>query len=72
MKLKKDILKKLDNNAGASWIMECLDCSYTTAKAYIDSNSDNLTKYAMLLTIHLKLGLKCAIEDMLEGEPVGI
>lgn len=58
MKLKKEVLQKLDNNRGYALIMLAIDCSHTAARDYVKKNDDNLTKAAMLKTIREEFGLE--------------
>lgn len=57
MKLKKSVLKRLDNNRGLALIMIGCDCSHSAARDYVKYNSDNLTKAAMLKMIREEFGL---------------
>jgi len=66
MKIKKSVLKRLDNNRGLGLIMASIGCSHSAARDYIKYNSDNLTKAAMLKTIREEFGL--TDEEILEQE----
>ncbi len=66
MKLKKEVLQKLDNNKGYALVMSSLDVAATTARDYVKSNSDNLTKAAMLIAIREEFGL--TDEEILEKD----
>lgn len=68
MKLKKSVLKKLDNNRGLALIMIGCGCSHSAARDYIKQNSDNLTKAAMLRVIREEFGLTDA--EILEEDKV--
>lgn len=68
MKLKKEVLKRLDNNKGLGLIMVALGCSHSAARDYVKYNSDNLTKAAMLKTIREEFGL--VDSEILEEEKV--
>lgn len=68
MKLKKEVLKRLDNNKGLGLIMTSLGCSHSAARDYVKYNSDNLTKAAMLKTIREEFGLLDS--EILEEEKV--
>ena len=57
MKLKKQVLQKLDNNRGIGLVMMCLDVAATTAREYVKTNDENLTKAAMLKGIREEFGL---------------
>jgi len=57
MKLKKSVLKMLDNNRGLALIMLGCGCSHSAAREYVKNNSDNLTKAAMLKVIREEFGL---------------
>lgn len=57
MKLKQEVINRLDNNAGYALVMTGLDVAYTTARGYVKDNSDNLTKAAMLKVIREEFGL---------------
>jgi hypothetical protein len=57
MKLKKQVLKRLDNNKGVGLVMATLDVAATTARDYIKNNSENLTKFAMLKALREEFGL---------------
>lgn len=57
MKLKKSVLRKLDNNRGLALIMLGCDCSHSAARDYVKNNSDNLTKASMLKVIREEFGL---------------
>lgn len=68
MKLKKSVLKRLDNNKGLGLIMLALDCSHSAARDYVKYNSDNLTKAAMLKALREEFGLTDA--EILEDSEV--
>lgn len=57
MKIKNEVLQRLDNTRGYAIIMLALDCSHTAARRYIKDNDDNLTKAAMLKAIREEFGL---------------
>lgn len=57
MKIKNEVIQKLDNTRGYAIIMLALDCSHTAARRYIRENDDNLTKAAMLKAIREEFGL---------------
>lgn len=57
MKIKKSVLKRLDNNRGLALIMIGCDCSHSAARDYVKYNSDNLTKASMLKIIREEFGL---------------
>lgn len=61
MKLKKEVLQRLDNHKGLALVMYTLDIGPSAARDYIKSNSDNLTKAAMLRAIEKEF-------DLTEGE----
>jgi len=48
MALRKEIQKKLKGSQGIGLVMFTLNVSYNTARSYIATNSDNLTKSTML------------------------
>lgn len=66
MKLKDSVLNKLDTNKGLGLIMRTLDCSHSTARSYVKSNDDTLTKAAMLKAIREEYGL--TDEEILEED----
>lgn len=72
MKIKKEVLQKLDNTRGYAIIMLALDCSHTAARRYIKENDDNLTKAAMLKAIREEFGLDDSqiLEEELKAETV--
>lgn len=51
MKLRPEVIKKLDCNKGYATIMLALDCSHSSARDYVKKNSDELTKAACLIAI---------------------
>lgn len=57
MKIKKSVLKKLDNNRGIALVMRALDCSFSAARDYVKRGKDDLTKAAMLKAIREEFGL---------------
>ncbi|HTE31657.1 MAG TPA: hypothetical protein VK666_14850 [Chryseolinea sp.] len=68
MKLKDDVLRKLDNNRGLGLIMYSLDCSHSAAREYVKHNSDNLTKAAMLKAIREEFGIESDAEILEEQD----
>lgn len=68
MKLKKDVLQRLNGNKGLGLIMLALGCSHSAARDYVRDNSDNLTKAAMLKALREEFGLLDA--EILEEEKV--
>lgn len=69
MKIKKSILKKLNDNRGLGLIMVGLGCSHSAARDYIKNNSDNLTKASMLKVLREEFGL--TDQEILEEETIG-
>lgn len=57
MKLKQEVLNRLDNNRGVGLIMSTLGVAPTTARDYVKNNSENLTKAAMIKVIREEFGL---------------
>lgn len=57
MKIRKEVLEKLNNTRGLALIMLAIDCSHSAARDYVKNNSDNLTKAAMLKAIREEFGL---------------
>lgn len=68
MKLKPEVLQRLDNNRGLGLIMMTLDCSHSAARDYVKNNSDNLTKAAMLKALREEFRL--TDEEILEESDV--
>lgn len=66
MKIKQEVLKRLDSHKGLGLIMITLDCSHSAAREYVKNNSDNLTKAAMVRAIREEYGI--TDEDILEEE----
>jgi hypothetical protein len=69
MRLRKEVLKRLDNNKGVALVMATLDVAATTAREYVKRNSDNLTKTAMVKAIMEEFGL--TEEQILQEDKVG-
>lgn len=69
MKIRKEVLQKLDNNRGYGLIMMALNCSFSSARVYIKNNSDDLTKAVALKAIGEEL--KLTQEEILEAELEG-
>lgn len=70
MKIKQEVLNRLNNNKGLALIMTTLDCSHSAAREYVKNNSDNLTKAAMLHALREEFGLTDA--EILEDETAKI
>lgn len=70
MKLKPEVLQRLDNNKGLGLIMLALGCSHSAARDYVKDNSDNLTKAAMLKALREEFGL--TDEQILEEDTVKV
>jgi hypothetical protein len=68
MKIKIEVLQRLDNNSGYGLVMRTLDVAATTARDYVKKNSENLTKVAMVKAIAEEFGL--ADDDILEVSEV--
>jgi hypothetical protein len=66
MKLKQEVLQRLNSNKGLGLIMNTLDVSHSSAREYVKNNSDNLTKAAMVKAIEKEYGL--SEEQILETE----
>lgn len=66
MKLKQEVINRLDNNAGYALVMTSLNVAYTTARGYVKDNSENLTKAAMLKALREEYDL--ADNEILEEE----
>lgn len=66
MKLKPEVLQRLDNNRGLGLVMFTLGCSHSAARDYVKDNHDNLTKAAMLNALRDEFGLTDA--EILEDE----
>lgn len=66
MKIKKEVLQRLDNNRGCALIMLALDCSFSSARDYIKGNKDDLTKAAALRAIREEFDL--TDDEILEDE----
>lgn len=67
MKIKQEVLNRLNNNKGLALVMTTLDCSHSTAREYVKTNSDNLTKAAMLHALREEFGLTDT--EILEESP---
>lgn len=57
MKIRQEVLNRLNNTRGFALIMLAIDCSHSAARDYVKNNSDNLTKAAMLKAIREEFGL---------------
>lgn len=68
MKIKQEVLMRLDNNAGYGLVMRTLDVAATTARDYVKNGSENLTKIAMVKAIEKEFGL--TEDDILEPSEV--
>lgn len=68
MKIKHSIIQLLDNNQGYAFIMLSMNVSHSTARDWVKTNSDNLTKAAMLKAIRQRFGL--ADDEILEEDMV--
>lgn len=68
MKIRQDVLVRLNNNKGLGLIMHTLGCSHTAARDYVRDNNDNLTKAAMVKAIRDEFGL--TDDQILEEDPV--
>lgn len=72
MKIKDEVLQRLDTHRGLGLIMMTLDCSHSAARDYVKNNNDNLTKAAMLKAIREEFGLEDSqiLEEDTEKEVV--
>lgn len=70
MKIRNEVIERLDTHRGLGLIMMTLDCSHSAARDYVKNNSDNLTKAIMIKAIREEFGLDDS--QILEESPESV